>query len=59
MQGTVKCPICGRPYKWYSMTVADQSACPVCVGEAERRLSHPTDDEERRYSRKRGEYWNR
>lgn len=35
MNGTVKCPICGRPYKWYSHTVADQTACPKCVSEAE------------------------
>lgn len=35
MNGTVKCPICGKPYKWYSHTVNDQSACPKCVGEAE------------------------
>lgn len=34
MNGTVKCPICGKPYKWYSHTVADQSACPKCVSEA-------------------------
>ena len=34
MNGTVKCPICGKPYKWYSHTVADQSACPKCVAEA-------------------------
>ena len=31
---TVKCPICGRPYKVYSHTVMDQSACPRCVQEA-------------------------
>lgn len=35
MNGTVKCPICGKPYKWYSHTTADQSACPKCVREAE------------------------
>lgn len=35
MQGTLKCPICGKAYKWYSMTVADQTACPKCVSEAE------------------------
>ena len=32
---TVKCPICGRPYKFYAFTAADQSACPKCVAEAE------------------------
>ena len=35
MKGTVKCPICGKPYKWYSHTVADQSACPKCVSYAD------------------------
>ena len=35
MNGTLKCPICGEPYKWYSHTVADQSACPKCVAKAE------------------------
>lgn len=38
MNGTAKCPICGKPYKWYSHTVADQSACPSCVAEAEKPL---------------------
>lgn len=33
---TIKCPICGRPYKVYSCTTADQSACPKCVMEAEK-----------------------
>jgi len=31
---TRKCPVCGKPYKVYNMTVADQSACPKCVAEA-------------------------
>lgn len=53
MQGTVKCPICGRPYKWYSHTVADQSACPDCVREANRRTVKPTDWEIDRYNRRR------
>lgn len=35
MNGTLKCPVCGEPYKWYSHTVADQSACPACVSKAE------------------------
>ncbi len=38
MRGTLKCPICGRPYKWYAHTVADQSACPKCVAEAEQSI---------------------
>ena len=33
---TVKCPICGEPYKIYLYSAADQSACPKCVRRAER-----------------------
>ena len=32
---TVKCPICGRPYKVVPFYAGDQSACPKCVDEAE------------------------
>jgi len=32
---TLRCPICGKPYKFRAHTVADQSACPACVREAE------------------------
>lgn len=35
MQGTIKCPICGEPYKWYSHMAGDQTACPKCVRKAE------------------------
>ena len=31
---TVKCPICGKPYVFYSHYGADQSACPACRAEA-------------------------
>jgi len=34
MEQTIKCPICGEPYKVYSHTVNDQSACPKCVTKA-------------------------
>jgi hypothetical protein len=34
---TVKCPICGDPYKVYNMTTADQSACPQCIAKAARK----------------------
>jgi endogenous inhibitor of DNA gyrase (YacG/DUF329 family) len=33
---TIKCPICGRPYKTYPSYAGDQSACPRCRKEAER-----------------------
>ena len=36
MEKTIKCPICGQPYKFYSFSSADQSACPSCVSKAER-----------------------
>jgi hypothetical protein len=36
MERTVKCPICGKPYKTYSYYAGDQSACPKCVREAEK-----------------------
>lgn len=45
MEMTRKCPICGAPYKVFMHTVADQSACPDCVSEAERRVRNPTSDE--------------
>lgn len=32
---TVKCPICGEPYKVYPFYVGDQSACSKCVNKAE------------------------
>lgn len=27
---TLKCPVCGKPYVFYSMMAGDQSACPSC-----------------------------
>jgi len=35
---TVRCKICGRPYKFYAHSAADQSACPKCVYEAENKM---------------------
>lgn len=32
---TVKCPICGNPYKVYAYHAGDQSACSSCVRKAE------------------------
>lgn len=54
---TLKCRICGSPYKFYSMKVGDQSACPRCVAEAERRYSSPTPEEEAKYDRRRRRYF--
>lgn len=35
---TIKCPICGDPYKVLSMMVGDQSACSDCVRKAEEKM---------------------
>ena len=43
---TVKCRICGDPYKVYNMTVADQSACPTCVRKAEDNMRKPASPQE-------------
>lgn len=37
---TVKCKICGRPYKTYAYFAGDQSACSRCVREAESNRSN-------------------
>lgn len=31
---TVKCHICGQPYKVYAYMAGDQSACPSCIAQA-------------------------
>lgn len=38
MNQTVKCPICGEPYVFYSHYAGDQSACPECRAKAQRRI---------------------
>jgi len=35
MEQTIACKICGHPYKVFMHTVADQSACPRCIRQAE------------------------
>lgn len=52
LEGTAKCPFCGRLYKWYAHTVADQSACPRCVAEAERAV-----EDQRPWPGWEGTYW--
>lgn len=34
MEQTVKCPICGDPYVFYSHYAGDQSACGKCRAKA-------------------------
>ena len=38
---TVKCPICGEPYKAYPFYAGDQSACPDCVQKAAAKAMKP------------------
>jgi len=38
MERTIRCPICSEPYKFYSYSAADQSACPDCVRKAEAKM---------------------
>lgn len=38
MEQTIKCPICGRPYKVYDGYAGDQSACPSCRDQAYRNM---------------------
>ena len=35
MEQTIACKLCGHPYKVFMHTVADQSACPRCISQAE------------------------
>jgi ribosome-binding protein aMBF1 (putative translation factor) len=57
MKRTAKCPICGAPYQIFDMTVADQSACPECVREGERRVTRPTDREREEQRRRRSRFF--
>ena len=34
---TVKCPICGEPYKVYPFYAGDQSACQECQAKANKK----------------------
>ena len=38
MGRTLQCPICGEPYKFYSYSAADQSACRDCVRKTEAKM---------------------
>jgi endogenous inhibitor of DNA gyrase (YacG/DUF329 family) len=41
---TIRCPICGEPYVFYSYYAGDQSACPEC-----RRKAREKERKERDY----------
>ncbi len=34
LEQALECPICHKPYKVYSHSAADQTACPECVAKA-------------------------
>ena len=38
MEQTIKCPICGEPYKVIPFLAKDQSACPQCIKKAEKKM---------------------
>lgn len=38
LERTVKCPICGEPYKTMPFYSGDQSACPKCRKKAEENM---------------------
>ncbi len=51
MDETVKCRICGKPYKFFVFYAGDQSACPDCRSAAKRgieRESSPDEDRRRK-----------
>lgn len=48
---TVKCSICGKPYKFMAFYAGDQSACPACVREAEKAVARPSNDREEKRRR--------
>lgn len=52
-QQIVKCKVCGAPYEFYSMTVADQSVCPDCRRAREQALREPTDEQQRERAERR------
>jgi uncharacterized paraquat-inducible protein A len=57
MRDHIICKICGSVYRWFSMTVADQSMCPDCHAELERRRDAPTEAEDNEAARRRAKYF--
>lgn len=53
MNQIVKCEVCGAPYEFYNMTVADQSVCPECRHARRQAMENPTEDQQRERERKR------
>lgn len=52
---TMKCPVCGRPYKVYSHYAGDQTACPECRREAEEDANLSREEYFRKYPQRRAE----
>ena len=59
MERTIACPICRAPYKIYANTVADQTARPACVAEADRRSTAPSDWERAQQAARRQRHFDR
>lgn len=55
MNDNCTCPVCGAPYKFYSMTVKEQDLCPACVAARNRALERPTPEQEAARAQKRRE----
>ncbi len=53
MTQMVKCKVCGAPYQFYNMTVADQSVCPDCRQARQQALEQPTEEQQRERARRR------
>ena len=45
---TIKCPICGEPYKVYAFFAGDQSACSHCQQKAMKKGGHWTHEDIRK-----------
>ena len=53
----VKCKVCGAPYEFYNMTVADQSVCTDCRKARDQALREPTEEQQSdRDERRRAAY---
>ena len=56
MNKKIRC-VCGAWYEFYNMTIADQSMCPACIQELNRRMRQPTDDELSKQEAKRSSFF--
>jgi endogenous inhibitor of DNA gyrase (YacG/DUF329 family) len=50
-EATVKCPICGKPYKVYAFYAGDPTACSDCVRKADKNSIKYAQMERRKHER--------